>query len=135
MHNFSTLLADILLFTILQISGVSLDVNIRLQLAGLGGAILAVRTIDRKMSVLDSVKIAFSGLVLSNFAGYAFCEYQNISLSSFKAAFVVFGFGIFSDVILRMLAAAGRVLVQRTTELTESTIDSLKRFFTIKHKL
>lgn len=130
MHHISTVFADVLLFVILQVSGVTLDINLRLQLAGLGGALLAVRTIDKKAEWKDTLKIALSGLVLSNFGGFAFCEYYGIPLASFKAAFVVFMFGICSDILLRMIAVAGRVFVDRTRELTNAFIDFLKQFFT-----
>lgn len=134
MHHISTVFADVLLFVILQISGVTLDINLRLQLAGLGGAILAVRTIDKKAEWKDTLKVALSGLVLSNFVGFAFCEYYRIDLASFKAAFVVFMFGICSDIFLRMVSVSGRVLVDRTRELTNAFIDFFKHFFTKTNK-
>lgn len=134
MHNISFLLGDIMLFVILQISGITLDVNLRLQLAGLGGAMLAVRTLDRKINVQDWIKVSFSGLVLSNFSGFAFCEWQDIPLTSFKAAFIVFFFGIFSDIILRMLAVSGKTFVRRSDEITNAFIDFFKNFFSSKPK-
>ncbi len=134
MQHISTVFADVLLFVILQVSGVTFDVNVRLQLAGLGGAILAVRTIDKRAEWKDTFKVALSGLVLSNFSGFAFCEYYEIPLTSFTASFVVFAFGICSDIILRIISAAGRVLVDRTREVTNAAIDVIKNLFKLKSK-
>lgn len=129
MSNINNVLADIALVVILQISGITLDVNLKLQLAGLAGSMLAVRTIDNKIGSFDWLKVAFSGMIMANYAGGYFCEIYEIQLYTFKALFWYFSFGFGSDIILRCVKVAGKTAINEVPTIIKSLADKIKAFF------
>lgn len=127
--NFDSLLGDIVFFVSLQIMSFEIDNNLKLQIAGLLGSVLAVRTIDGKIGVSDAVKVAFSGMVLANFSGFFWCEYRNIVLTSHRAFFSFFIIGYFSDIVLRGVRVFGGSVVSHVPALTQSAVQKFKDFF------
>ncbi len=126
MLHIQSILADAVLIVVLQIAGVTPDLNLRLQLGGLAGAMLAVRTIDGKVSVADWFKVALSGMILANFCGFAWCEYRSIKLDTFIGWFVFFVFGFLSDIILRGVRIAGSTTVSEVPGLVKSIFQKFK---------
>lgn len=127
--NFDNILGDIVFLVSFQIMGFEVDNNLKLQISGLLGSILAVRTIDGKIGVSDCVKVAFSGMVLANYAGFYWCEYRGVVLTSHRAFFSFFIIGYFSDIVLRGVKVFGVSVVSYVPSITRSLAEKMKGFF------
>ena len=123
------MISDVLIIVILQVTGVGFAVDIKLQLAGLGGAMMAVRILDGKQDLWSMVKVAFSGLVLANYAGLFWCEYRGIKLGSYHSLFILLVFGAASDILLRAFKKAGETILIYIPEIIRIIFERLKSKF------
>lgn len=130
MQHLSAIFADLVFVIILQITGLTADQNLKLQLAGLAGSMLAVRTIDGQIKLLDWLKVAFSGMIVANYAGGYFCEYLSISFASFAGMFWYFVFGFLSDILLRIVNVLGKTTISEAPNMAKALLKKLMIFFT-----
>lgn len=124
--NFDSFLGDVLLFISLQIVGFEVDNTLKLQLSGLAGSMLAVRTIDGKVGISDWLRVAVSGMVLANFIGFFWCDFRGINIQSHRAFFCFFIIGFFSDILLRGVKTFGNSFVAHVPELTKAAFQKVK---------
>lgn len=125
-------LSDLLIVVILQVTSLPTDITLKLQLAALSGSMLAVRMLDGKQKILDLLRVAFSGLVVANYAGFYLCEVRNISLTSYTALFYFVLIGIFSDILIRACKSFGNVILKSVPELTNLLIEKTKNYLNVK---
>lgn len=127
--NVDSLIGDLIFFITLQIVAFDIENNLKLQFSGLAGSMLAVRTIDGKISLSDCLKVGISGMILANFLGFFWCDWRGIDLHKTRAYFCFFILGFFSDIILRGVKSFGISAVLHIPDLTKSAAQKIKDLF------